>query len=61
MSDVQALKVQLAATEQAIYETYQRFHHQDPALRPKEAGHLGMLWTVFDQCVFELAELGESI
>lgn len=45
MNDANALKVQLAATERAIYDTYQRFHHQDPTLRPKEAGQLGRCGT----------------
>ncbi len=58
MNNVQALRVQLAATEQAIYDTYQRFHHQDPTLRPKEAGQLGALWNIHDQVVFELQEQG---
>ena len=61
MNDVQALRVQLKAVEKSIYDTYQRFHKQDPTLRPVEAGHLGMLWSVFDECVFGLEELGESI
>lgn len=60
LAKVQALRLQLEATEKAIFDIYQRFHAQNPALRPVEAGQLGALWNVFDECVFELGLAGEE-
>lgn len=59
MNDVSALKVQLAATEEAIYVEYQSRFKYDPHSRPDpDVGRLGRLWSHFDFLAEELLLLG---
>lgn len=61
-NEVQAVKVQLAAVEEAIFQEYQGRFKQDPTARPRpDVGRLGSLWSHFNFLVWELEQLEETL
>lgn len=61
-NEVQAVKVQLAAVEEAIFQEYQGRFKQNPAARPRpDVGRLGSLWSHFDFLEWELEQLEEAL